>query len=163
MSSWVQVMEWHWIGDEPFLETNADPDLWCYIMSPGPNQLTHKGFNTLRLRQNGCHLPDGIFKYIFLNENVWLLIKVSLKFVPKGPISNNTALVQIMAWRRPGDKSLSEPMVVTILTHICVTRPQWVNNSYSITNFGHRRLVISYHQQDITRTNAKQPINSKCK
>ena len=31
-----------------------------------------------------------------------------------------------MAWRRPGDKSLSEPMVVSLLTHICVTRPQWV-------------------------------------
>ena len=31
-----------------------------------------------------------------------------------------------MAWRRPGDKPLSEPMVVRLLTHICVTRPQWV-------------------------------------
>ena len=33
-----------------------------------------------------------------------------------------------MAWRRPGDKPLSEPMMVSLLTHICVTRPQWVNN-----------------------------------
>ena len=32
-----------------------------------------------------------------------------------------------MDWRRPGDKPLSEPMMVTLLTHICVTRPQWVN------------------------------------
>ena len=32
-----------------------------------------------------------------------------------------------MAWRRPGDKPLSEPMLVSLLTHICVTRPQWVN------------------------------------
>ena len=31
-----------------------------------------------------------------------------------------------MAWRRPGDKPLSEPMMVSLLTHICVTRPQWV-------------------------------------
>ena len=37
------------------------------------------------------------------------------------------ALVQIMAWRRSGDKPLSEPMMVSLLTHICVTRPQWVN------------------------------------
>ena len=37
-------------------------------------------------------------------------------------------LVQIMAWRRSGDKPLSEPMMVSLLTHICVTRPQWVNN-----------------------------------
>ena len=33
-----------------------------------------------------------------------------------------------MAWRRPGDKPLSEPMLVSLLTHICVTRPQWVNH-----------------------------------
>ena len=33
-----------------------------------------------------------------------------------------------MAWRRPGDKPLSEPMMVRLPTHICVTRPQWVNN-----------------------------------
>ena len=31
-----------------------------------------------------------------------------------------------MAWRRPGDKPLSEPMII-LLMHICVTRPQWVN------------------------------------
>ena len=37
------------------------------------------------------------------------------------------ALVQIMAWRRPGDKPLSEAMMVNLPTHICVTRPQWVN------------------------------------
>ena len=42
----------------------------------------------------------------------------------KGPIDNNPALVQIMAWRRSGDKPLSEPMMVSLLTHICVTRPQ---------------------------------------
>ena len=41
-------------------------------------------------------------------------------------INNIPALVQIMAWRRPDDKPLSEPMMVSLLTHICVTRPQWV-------------------------------------
>ena len=48
-------------------------------------------------------------------------------FVPKGPINNIPALVQIMAWRQPGDKPLSEAMMVSLLTHICVTPPQWVN------------------------------------
>ena len=81
----------------------------------------------LRQRQNGRHFADSIFKCIFLNENVWITIKFSMKFVPKGPINNIPALVQIMAWRRPGDKPLSEPMMVRLLTHICVTRPQWVN------------------------------------
>ena len=83
--------------------------------------------NTLRPGQNGRHFADDIFKCIFLNENVWIPIKISLKFVLKGPINNIQALVQIMAWRRSGDKPLSEPMMVSLLTHICVTRPQWVN------------------------------------
>ena len=83
-------------------------------------------FNTLRPRQNGRHFPDDIFKYIFLNENIWIWIKISLKFVSKGSINNIPALDQIMAWRRPGDKPLSEPMMVRLPTHICVTRPQWV-------------------------------------
>ena len=83
-------------------------------------------FNTLRPRQNGRHFPEDIFKCIFLNESIWILI--SLKFVPKCPINNIPALVQITAWRRPGDKPLSEPMLVCLLTHICVTQPQWVNS-----------------------------------
>ena len=63
----------------------------------------------------------------FVNENVRILIIFSLKFVPRGSINNTPALVQIMAWRRWGDKPLSEPMMVRLPTHICVTRPQWVN------------------------------------
>ena len=82
--------------------------------------------NTLMPRQKGRHFADDIFNYIFVNENLWIPIKISLKFVPKGPINNIPALVQIMAWRRPGDKPLFEPMMVRLPTHICVTRPQWV-------------------------------------
>ena len=68
--------------------------------------------NTFRPRQNGRRFPDDIFKCIFLNENIWILIKISLKFVPKWPINSIPTLVQIMAWRGPGDKPLSEPMMV---------------------------------------------------
>ena len=85
--------------------------------------------NTLRPRQNGHHFADDIFKCVLLNENVWITIKNSLKFVPKGLINNIPALVQIMAWCRPGDKPLSEPMLISLPTHICVTRPRWVNNN----------------------------------
>ena len=88
--------------------------------------------NTLRPRQNGCHFADDIFKCILLTENVWIPIKISLKFVPKCPINNIPALVWIMAWRRPGNKPLSEPMMVSLTTHICVTRPQWVKKYYDI-------------------------------
>ena len=50
-------------------------------------------------------------------------MKISFKFVPKGPISNILALVQIVAWCRPGDKPLCEPMMVRLPAHICITRP----------------------------------------
>ena len=56
-------------------------------------------------------LSDDIFKYIFLNKNDSFLIQISLKFVPRGPIDNYPALLQIMAWRRTGDKPLPEPML----------------------------------------------------
>ena len=42
------------------------PDPYCFI--------------TLGPRQNGCQFPGGIFKCIFLNENVWISLKMSLKF-----------------------------------------------------------------------------------
>ena len=54
---------------------------------------------------------DDIFKCLFLNECVLISNKISLKFICKGPINNIPALVQIMAWCRPGDKPLSEPMM----------------------------------------------------
>ena len=82
------------------------------------------GINTLRPRRNEQPFAYDIFKCIFFNENVIIYFKVSLKFVPKGPINNIPALVQIMAWRRSGDKPLSEPMMVSLTTHICIARPQ---------------------------------------
>ena len=72
--------------------------------------------NTLRPRQDGRHFPDDIFKLIFFNENCCILFQISLKYVPNGPFNNNTALVQIMAWRLVGAKPLSEPMLVSLLT-----------------------------------------------
>ena len=75
--------------------------------------------NTLRPRQNGRHFVDDIFKCIFFNENVWIPTNISLRFVAKGPINNIPALVQIMAWRRPGERPLSEQMMVRLPTHIC--------------------------------------------
>ena len=80
--------------------------------------------STLRPRQHGRHFADDTFKRIFLKENVRISNKISLKFVPKSPIDNILALFQMMAWRRPGDKPLSEAMMVSLLAHICVARPQ---------------------------------------
>ena len=92
-----------------------------------PGSLMHWCIKHIEAETNGRHFADDIFKCIFLNENAWISLEISLKYVPKVQINNIAALVQIMAWRRPGNKPLSEPMVVSLLTHICVTRPQWVN------------------------------------
>ena len=81
----------------------------------------------MRPRRDRRHFADDIFKCVFLNENEWISLRISLKSVPKVWINNIPSLVQIMAWRRPGDKPLSEPMMVSLPTHLCVTRPQWVN------------------------------------
>ena len=66
---------------------------------------------------------DDKFKHIFLNENVRIAIEISLKFVLKAPITIVPALFQIMAWHCPGAKPLPEPMMVNLLTHICVRPP----------------------------------------
>ena len=56
-------------------------------------------------------LADDISQSIFLNENDWIPIQISLKFVPRSLIDNKPALVWVMVWRQTGDKSLSEPML----------------------------------------------------
>ena len=85
-----------------------------------------------RPRRNRCHFADDIFKCVSWNEKVWTSIKISLKFIPMGSINNIPALVQMMAWRRPGDKPLSEPMIIIFMTHICATSPKWVNVVFNV-------------------------------
>ena len=85
-------------------------------------------FTPFKPRYNCRHFADGTLKCIFMNEAFGYFVKKkSLKFVSRGPINNIPALVQIMTWRRSGDKPLSEPTMVRLLTRICVTRPQLVN------------------------------------
>ena len=104
-----------WVNDE----IPRSLQRYCfYVLGTSQMASLHRGlimwcFNTLKPRQNGRHFPDDIFKWIFLSENIWISIRISLKFVPWGQINNIPALVQIMAWRRPGDKPLSEPMITT--------------------------------------------------
>ena len=137
----VQIMAWHQPGNKPLYEPMVVrlPTHVLLLTPPQCTQLTdsnrgdtglHTNRTTMRLRQNGrCFpddifqttmrlrqngrcFPDDIFKCIFLNENVWILNKISLNFVPDCPINNIPVLVQIIAWHRQDDKPLSEPMMV---------------------------------------------------
>ena len=70
------------------------------------------------------------FKCIFLNENGWFSPTISPNFVPDARFNNIREWVQTMAWHRPDETPLYEPMVVSLLTNICVTRPQWDSGIY---------------------------------
>ena len=65
---------------------------------------------------------DDIFKCNFVNENVTVLIKIPLNFVPRAPIDNKLSLVQVMAWRRTGDKLLHEPMHLASTSYVSSER-----------------------------------------
>ena len=127
---------------------------WSQLITKQECYVWESQLNTLRPRQDGRHFADDIFKCLFLNENVWISIKISLKFVPKGPIYNIPALVQIMACRCPGDKPISEGMMVNLPTHVCVSRTQWVNYNYkkivvkisAITSRARAWLMIEYER-----------------
>ena len=71
----------------------------------------HGSVSTLTHRQNCHNFADSIFKCSLFYKKLSISFQISLKFVSNGSINNNPTLVQIMAWRRTGDKPSSEPMV----------------------------------------------------
>ena len=96
---------------------------YCLNTISAHKELTHWG------RDKMAAIFQTTFSEAFSWKKIYnFCIKISLKFVPKGPSSKIPALVQMMAWHRPGDKSLYELTMVRFLAHICVTRPQWVNH-----------------------------------
>ena len=92
----------------------------CHFRINTSTPLHCKRLNTLRPRRYGRHFPDDFFKCIFMTENIWISLMISLMFVSKARINNVPALVQIMVWRRPCDKQLSEPITESIMMYICM-------------------------------------------
>ena len=88
----VPVMAWRRTGDKPLPEPMIYSVHRCIYATLEGDELS--------LRQNDSHFADDILKCIFLNEKVWILIKMSLKIVPQGPFDKMLALVQIMAWQQ---------------------------------------------------------------
>ena len=143
----ITIQHWfrQWFGNDQAMShylNQWEASLLMHICITWP-----KWFNSLRPRQNGRLFADDTFKRIFLNENIRISTKNPLKFVPKGLMNNIPALVLIMAWRRPGDMPLSEPMLVRSLTHICVTRPQWVKG---VDNFWNYQGNMELSKQTLT-------------
>ena len=96
--------------------------------------LTHWGWDKMA----AIFWPDDIFKCIFFDENVWIPIEVSLKFVPKGPVNNYPSIGSDSGLAGPGNKPLSEPMMVNYLT-------QWVKTSSNIVIQWHWSVLLHHN------------------
>ena len=99
----------------------------------GLGQRGELGFDSSSPGHNGHYLTDVIFICIFINEKFCIFIKISWKFVHKGLIDNNPALVQIIAWHWIGDKPIMWTNVDPILWRIYVALRGDESNGPSVT------------------------------
>ena len=76
-----------------------------------PSRCNELDNNSCPPGQNGRHFAGDIFKCVSMNEKFCMFIKISLKFIPKCPIDNKAALVQVMVWCKAGEKPLPELML----------------------------------------------------
>ena len=95
---------------------------------------------TLRPRQDGRYFADNTLRCIFLNGNAFISLKISLKFVAKVRINSILSLVQMMAWCWTSDRPLPEPIMASLLTHICLAWPQWVKKQVWVCRLLHGHL-----------------------
>ena len=106
----ITLVRHYWQKEDPIMSTGHWHYLTSTLLLPQGLSLVqskHLNINTFRPRQNARHFTE---------------------FCSYRSDKDITSLVQIMAWRRPGHKPLSEPVMVSLPTHISVTRPQWVNS-----------------------------------
>ena len=132
-STLVQVMAWCHQTTSHYLSQCWPRSLWPYgVTRP-------QWFNSSPPGQTGHHFSDYNFNRIFLNENDTIPIQISLKYVPRSPTDNKPALVQVMAWRRTGDKPLLGP-TMTHFIDTYGTMGRWVKGR-------HLFKVVRYDQQ----------------
>ena len=106
------------VGWRAWSATGVFTLLYAWIIIPSPNTswcICHRIVPVYYLIppvQNSRHSADDMFKCIFMNETVCISNQISLKFVPGGPNNNKSALFQVMAWCRTGNKPSPEPVLV---------------------------------------------------
>ena len=106
MHTWV--FHWHFqSGNKPLAVPMMTKtfDATLQHISMMPLVLTHWGQDKM------AAISQTTLRCIFLNENVTISIKISLKLVPKDSINDIPSMIQIMVWRWPSDKPLSEPVM----------------------------------------------------
>ena len=117
---------WWWVNTDP------DNGLVPSVTKPLPEPMLTK-FHDIIYRADSSFAPSRWETALLCNNvSYWLgtSLESALIWCHKGPINNIPALVQIMAWCRSGNKPLSEPMLIILLAHICITRLQWVNQHW---------------------------------
>ena len=164
------VTAWH--GDAFYIDDTVLGNPVVTRKPPSGLSSDHNGAvpNTLRPRQmatiSHTTCSNGLFWMKIIS------ITISLKFVSWSPISNIPTLVQIMACRRLGGKPLSEPMMIILLTHICVTRPQWVNDPVYEGNamvthrppsdlYSNHKVVVMQSYDIVVDVSLEKPLNKQ--
>ena len=90
------IVEIRWSYNSLILTVGFPIVVRCHLsLNQCPGLLTW--INTLRPRQEAA-IFQTTFSNDFLNENIYLSIEISFRFVPRSPVNNTPALVQIMAW-----------------------------------------------------------------
>ena len=140
----------HWMAQHQMVWPSDVIWCWRFWSILGPCAWRHQAItltdvNSSPPGQNGHHFADEIFRCIFVNEKFFILIRISPKFAPKGPIDNNPGLVQIMAWHWIGENPLSEPMLNWFTdVYIYGTRGGWVNLPSTRSSCIHSRVLFTW-------------------
>ena len=100
-----------------------------YIFSNSIIMYEWPPLNTLGPIQNGCYSPEAFSNAFCWNENIWILIRMSLKFVLNSPIGNILALAVIMAW----------PLTFYLIAHL----PWYIHNGDYTREFKWRYCFTS--------------------
>ena len=153
----MHFLEWKCLNHDDVIKWKHFPRYWPFVrrIHRSPVNSPHKGqwrgalmFSLICTRINGWvnngEAGDLKRHRVHYVVTVMIPIEISLKFVFNGPINNILAMVQIMAWRRPGDKPLSEPRMVSLPTYICIARPQWVKRYHVGKHYGCDKLTLLF-------------------
>ena len=92
------------------------------------------------------------FKPILVTGDRGITCKIALIWMSPDLTDDKSILAQVMAWRRSGDKPLSESMMVSSLTHICVTRPQCVKKEHTIQACVKKICIKTHRWPDDTKS-----------
>ena len=127
------------------------------MTSPRRSKITNKTTATLPLTHLSLDKMVAISQTTFSNAFSWMKsfvfrFEFHWIFTHNGPIHNIPALVQIMAGRRPGDRPLSEPMMVRSLTQAII---------WTIADPVQRRIYASLGGDELTASMIRSARDSQ--